>query len=83
MAHGFNGVADIVVIADLVARGEMLRRKVTHTLLPRLGALGPWPVRAIIGGVATIPPAYGVCASERSPLGVAIIWDGWESTARR
>ena len=52
MVPRLDGVMDIAVIADPVARGGMLRRKVMPLLLPRLGTLGPWPVRAIDGGVS-------------------------------
>jgi hypothetical protein len=38
MASGFNGVMNIVIITDMVARGGTPRRKVVTLLLPRLGA---------------------------------------------
>jgi hypothetical protein len=55
MASGFNGVTNVVIVADMVARGGTPRRKVATLLLPRLGASGLRPVRAIAGGVATAP----------------------------
>ena len=40
MAPSFNGVTDIMVIADLVVRRGMPRRKVTPSLMLRLGTPG-------------------------------------------
>ena len=40
VAPSLDGVTHVAVIADPVARGGMLRRKVMPLLLPRLGTLG-------------------------------------------
>jgi hypothetical protein len=55
MVSGFNGVMNVVIITDMVARRGTPRRKVTTLLLPRLGASGLRPVKAIAGGAATAP----------------------------
>ena len=52
MASILDGVMEITVVADPVVRMRTSRRKVMLLLLPRLGTLGPWPVRAIDGGVS-------------------------------
>ena len=58
MAPGFNGVADV---ADLVVHRGTSRRKVTPSLLLRLGTPGPWPVGAVAGGVTVARPClWGV-----------------------
>ena len=49
---GLDGVMDITIIADLVACGGTLRRKVMPLLLPRLGALSLWIVRVVAGVVS-------------------------------
>ena len=41
VAPGFDGVMDVAVVVDPVAHGGTPRRKVTPSLLPRLGALSP------------------------------------------
>ena len=56
MAPSFDGVIDIAVIADLVARRGTLRRMVVPSLLPRLGAPSPRPIRAVDGGVDAALP---------------------------
>ena len=56
MAPGLDGVTDIAVIADPVAHVVTLRSKVMPSLLPGLGTLSPWPIGAIVGGVATASP---------------------------
>jgi hypothetical protein len=55
---GLDGVADIVVIADPVARRRTLRRKVVPSLLPRRGTLAPQLVRAVVG-VSPLLPLVG------------------------
>jgi hypothetical protein len=72
VAPGFDGVMDVAGVANPVAHGETLRRKVTPSLLLRLGAPDPWPVEAVAGGVTAAPPTYGTCTSERSQLEVAV-----------
>ena len=53
MSSSLNGVKDIVGVTDPMVSRRTPRRKVVPSLLPRLGALGSWAVRAIAGGVAT------------------------------
>jgi hypothetical protein len=55
MVPSLNGVVDVRVIADPVPHRGTARRKVAPSLQPRLGALGPWSVGAIAGGVAATP----------------------------
>jgi hypothetical protein len=81
MVPSFDGVTNIVIVTDPMMRGGTPRRKVTPSLLLRLGAPGSWPVRAVAKGVTAAPPTCGACASKQSPLGVAIIWDDRENMA--
>jgi hypothetical protein len=61
VAPGLNGVVNVMVVTDLVTRGGTPRRKVMPLLLLRLGALGPWPVRAVARSViAASPCLWGV-----------------------
>ena len=46
MASSLDGVTHITVIADLFACEWMGRGKLVPLLLPGLGALGPWMIRA-------------------------------------
>jgi hypothetical protein len=55
MAPGLDGVANVMVIADPMACGGTPWRKVMPSLLPRLGALGPWPVKVVARGVTAAP----------------------------
>ena len=55
VVSSLDGVMDITVIADLVARQGMPMRKVVPSLLLRLGTLGPRLIRAVARGVATTP----------------------------
>jgi hypothetical protein len=52
VASGLNGVADVAVVSNPVARREKPRRKVMPSFPPGLGVLGSPPIRAIAGGVA-------------------------------
>ena len=85
MTPGFDGVMGIAVISDPVAHGGTPRRKVTPLLLPRLGAPGSWPVRAVAEGVAAAPPClWGVRV--RAVLvgsGCNLGWLGERSTVPR
>jgi hypothetical protein len=83
MASSLDGFMDIVVVADQVVRQGTLRRKVMPSLLSRLGALGLWLVRAIIGGVATTSSYQWGMSIEVIPVGVGVVWDGWESAMWR
>ena len=58
VALGLDGVTDITVVVDPVARGGTPRRKIAPSLLTRLGALGTWLVRAIAGGVTAASPCW-------------------------
>jgi hypothetical protein len=63
----YNGVMDVVVIANLVACGRTPRRKVPPSLLLRLGTLGPWPIKAVARGVIIAPHhLWGVSVREPS-----------------
>jgi hypothetical protein len=46
VASGLDGVTDVAVVADPMARGGP-RRKVVPSLLSRLGALGSWPIKTV------------------------------------
>jgi len=69
VAPGLNGVADVAVIADLVARGGTPRRKVTPSLLPGLGTLSLRPVGAVVGGVTTASPCLWGTSIGEVPIG--------------
>jgi hypothetical protein len=61
VASGLDGVTDIAVVADPMARGGTLRRKAVPSLLSRLGALGPWPIKTVARDVdATSSHLWGV-----------------------
>jgi hypothetical protein len=47
VASGLDGVTDVAVVADPMAHGGTPRRKVVPSLLSRLGALGPWPIKTV------------------------------------
>ena len=51
MAHGLDGVTDIMVITDLVMRGGTLRERLMPLFLSGLGIPSPWAVRAAARGV--------------------------------
>jgi hypothetical protein len=55
VAPSLDDVIDVMVIANLVPHRGTLRRKVMPLLLPRLGTLGPHPVKAIARGVTAAP----------------------------
>jgi hypothetical protein len=56
MVSGLDGVTNVTVIADLLARGGTLRRKVASLLLLRFGTPSPSPVRGVAGGVTAASP---------------------------
>jgi hypothetical protein len=60
VASSLDGVMDVAVVVDPMAREGTPWRKVTSSLLSRLGALGLWPIRAFIGGVTAAPFAHGM-----------------------
>ena len=82
MALGLDGVADIAIVADPVPREGTPRRKVVPSLLPRFGVPGPWPVRAIAGGI-TAASSYQWGMSVRAvPIGGGRLgWPGEHDAA--
>ena len=83
MVPGFNGVMDVMVVANPMAREGILTRKVVPSLLLGLGALSPWLVRAVARGViAASHFLWGMSVGEVH-IGSSIIWDSQESVAWR
>jgi hypothetical protein len=65
-----DGVMDVVVVTNSVPHGGgTLGRKVMPSLLPRLGAIGPQPVRAIARGVTTAPHRLPSVSVGMPPVG--------------
>jgi hypothetical protein len=58
VVSGLDGVKDVVVVIDPVVRGRMSRRKVTPSLLSRLGALSLRLVKAVARGVTAASPCW-------------------------
>ena len=56
VASSVDGVKDITIVVDPVACRGTLRRMVVPSLLPRLGAPSPRPIRAVDGGVDAALP---------------------------
>jgi hypothetical protein len=82
VASGLDGVTNITVIANLVMRWWTLRGKLVSSLLPGLGALGPWMVKSTAERIiAASTHQWGVCVGA-VPVDGGVGWDGRESAAQ-
>jgi hypothetical protein len=83
VASGLDGVTHIVVITDMVARGWMMRGKLSPLLLPVLGSLGPQTIRDVARGV-NAASSHRCGVRIKADLSMAAIgWDGLEGAAWR
>jgi hypothetical protein len=62
MVLGLNGVVHITDIINPVGHGQTTREMLMPLLLLGFGTLGPWVVRAVVGGITIVLSCWqGMC----------------------